>query len=485
MSEIENSESVVSMLKALQSDPAIFLKTHQVETTILEYKSSFEFDTAMLLCPLVREKNRNHLLNQNLSYIIFKTLVAFANSFGGLLVMGVAEAKGAIVGSNEIAQCPVKNNPKENQKQSCFESIQGMPCFNIGNLQVFGLDRELAILEMDFDQFRRRFVDRFSLGTGKSRKKELKFKETRHPCMALPSRKDQTRSIRITMSESMDEYIHEVLPVIVADSQNNTSILGAVSVRPALKPIYLKIQESDSNTLLYALPVRKTGKTELENDPQRIYNYISNRFETKLAERIVKEIGRLSIEKVLDNDGLVDDTKLSEIVGEYALHWMDGGCAYHLVESLGKHVRAYTSDMAQWEGEERPEVKAFLLMVSLHYNTGWEKWTLKNKKNDVAVSSLLEALHMNYWRTRFRAFYVLQFMEQKKIKAELRRKHHQSLSNRTREILKTNVSKKTVVSFIKDIAESEMGDVSKKAKAVLIEIATLWNDPSAGIESPL
>jgi hypothetical protein len=485
MQKVDPNHKIEPMVTELRSTPEVFLKNHQNESSLLEYKTSFEYDIAMDLCPLIKKKDKKNLLNPCLSYIIFKTLVAFANTHGGLLIMGVAESKGEIVGEKEKKYCTAKKLRKNNGENPCFESSQKCPYFKICDLKILGIDRELSVLGWDFDQLRRHILERFSLITGKSKKKELKFKPAVYPCMYQAGGKISKPLLRVSMSESLDQYIDEIFPVTVTGLQSDTYTLGAVSVRPSDTPIYLTIEESDSQNVLYALPVRKTGKTELEKDLVRVQNYISKRFGATLAEQIAKELNLISQQFKPGKIEAVSADKAPELVEKYAAEWKTVGYAYHMVETYGKDIRNFTKNEALWKKEKRPDVLAFLLMVSLHYNAGWETWTPKNSKNEVAVKALFTSLHTNYWRTRFRALYALQFMDQATVMAERRKKRHRSLSAKTFEILKENVPTRTAVKVIKETARNEMGAISRKAQEVLMEIATLWNDCEAGMEAPL
>jgi len=263
-------------------------------------------------------------------------------------------------------------------------------------------------------------------------------------------------------------------------------ILGCIKVKPSLKPIYLTIDAKHSNNRLYALPVRKTGKTQMEQDFSRIQDYVESHFGSILAGKIVEELLARSREMV---SGLVNDINEQNVAkraGQYAAEWEKAGFPYRMVEKDGQKFKGFTLEKTLWESENRSNVMAFLLMVSLHYNAGWEYWTPLNKKTPLAVTALFETFHMNHWRTRFRALYALQFMDQEIVKNELAKKKHQPISVRTRKAIENHVAEKTVITFIREIADANLGDISKKkTRHVLIEIGSQWKDPEAGMEPPL
>jgi len=480
---MDTRNKVGGLVEKLRSNPVKFLSKHQHESTVLEYKASFEYDLAMDLCPLVKKK-KDCLLNHALSWRILQSLLAFANTQGGLLLLGVAEKKSKIVDRGQRKQCEKKNRERMKSEKPCYDCSLDRPSMEIGELKIFGLERELSIRNMDFDKFQRHFLERFSLGSGKSAKRSLKFNPLVYPCAPSSERHAQRPWIKVSMSKSLDQYIEEIFPLQVSDPVDDAYTLGVVAIQPSTEPIYVTIEESSSKNILYALPVRKTGKTELEKDLGRVQTYISTRFGSAFADQVARKLYDLSKKSAADRATLLSVSDLPKLVKKYATEWKSLGYPYHLVEEYGKGIKSHAKNAKLWEKEKRPEVLAFLLMVSLHYNAGWEKWTLRNSTNDIAVSALFETFHTNYWRTRFRAFYGLQFMDQSYVSAELEKEKHKELSAKTHKALKKNVPDRTVVSFIKQIAEEANENIATRARQVLTEIATQWNDPDAGIDVP-
>lgn len=480
MKNSENTKKTNAIIEEFRINPINFILKNQHESPILEFKSSFELDTALNLCPL-SEKNKTIHINQALSMRIFETLVAFANTHGGLLILGLAESKGQIVDKSQKERCGIIFQEKKRSDKPCYKSPENGHHIDIGELKIYGIEKELAVCRMDFDAFQRRFQDRFTI-TGE--KKRITFKPKVYPCDP-GFNSNQKPVVRISMSNSVDQYIDEIFSVPVTGKNNKTLTLGAVTVKPAPTPIYLTIEENNSQNMLYALPIRKTGKTKLEKDLGRVQAYISNRFGSALAKQIAEELSSFAASSLAEKHHVVKEDDVHELVGRYAGEWKEAAYPYNMVEEYGKKIKSFTGDLKLWEKENRAEVMALLLMVSLHYNSGWEKWTLKNKSNETAVTELFETFHMNYWRTRFRALYALQFMDWGLVAAELKKPRHGILSNETLQAILTHVAKKTVAKFIRETADAGLGDISKKARQVLTEIATIWVDPDAGFKAPL
>ncbi len=343
-------------------------------------------------------------------------------------------------------------------------------------LQIVGLEPELAYRGMDFDEFQRHIQNLFSTNTTKP---AVKFKPAAYPC----ADKGVDRTIKVVPSEALDPHIREITQVEVISDTDSSYLLGLITVGAAPRPIYLTIDSSDSKNLLHVLPVRKTGQTELEEDLRRIETYISERYEAKIAKRIAEELLSLT---VVAKPTPVTPEYLSSLAANNATRWQTEGWTNNLVETFGKDLCSYTTQSGFWEQENRPEVKALLLMVSLHYNSGWEFWTPRNAGNQAAVKALFMALHVQqWWRTRFRVLYALQFMDSQQVWEELNNPCHANLSGETLKAIRNHVPHKTVAGFIRSVTEAELGDISSKARQVLMEIATLWQDPKAGVDSPL
>lgn len=171
---------------------------------------------------------------------------------------------------------------------------------------------------------------------------------------------------------------------------------------------------------------------------------------------------------------------------KHADEWHKSDFQYSIVEERGKMLKPYTVlDFSFWGDDLKELEKAFLLMVAIHYNAGWEKWTLLNIDNKSAIKAMIKGLHVNYWLTRFRILYALQKMSLNDIKEELDKSYNKNLSDNTLDVIKTHVFSHTVVDFLKKIANNKNTYVAGKAKNVLAEIADRWKDAAAGLKSPL
>ena len=316
----DRHRDIETLKREIKANPLRFFQENPHESTVLEYKATFEYDLAIELCPLANKSGKS-LLNELLALQILKTLSAFANTHGGMLVMGISESKGRIVSEPQQSRCRQRNQKFPGNRKPCYETLSEQDVHAIGGLILTGLNRELSITGWDVDKFQRHFVDRFSLGTGKSAKKWLQFKHAPYPCDTIPGQKQDWAWTRISMSESIDQYIDELFSMTVSSGPNMECIIGAVTVKPSPRPIYLTIEESGSNTILYALPVRKTGKTELEKDLGRVQTYIASRFGTALADEIAKRLLDISKERLGAAKDAVDEKDLPESVRQYALQW--------------------------------------------------------------------------------------------------------------------------------------------------------------------
>lgn len=468
---------VGEIIRKLQHNPFLFFETSQTESLILEYKTAYLLDSAIDLCPFSDPQKKP--LNPALELRILETLVAFANTKGGVLILGVSEEKGKIVDEGAIKRCfDIKGNAEINTR--CFDAVSCKESFKIGELRIIGLNRELEVLEMDFDAFKRRVIDRFTFRPGQ---KKIRFKPAVYPCMAVENQ--HQKEIQVVMSEGIDTCIEEIHPVILMNKNNEEILLGAVVVNPSQRPIYMTMQERDSKNVLCVLPVRKTGKTELEKDLARVQSYISDRFGQSLAEKIAEKLKELSAGKWQQFGEVISEKTVFSVAEKEAAAWVSAGCPYGMVQEIGESLKTFTQKMDLWNNVTDEELCSFLFMISLHFNAGWEIWSKRVVNNRLAVKGLFEVFHFNYWRTRFRALYALQFLNPELIIEELERDSHHTISDKTRQIIQTRVPEKNIADLIKKIAESDMGDISKKAGSVLIEISTLWNDPAAGMSSPL
>lgn len=126
-------ELALDLTQQIKNETKAFFKEgkNQTESIILEYKASFAYDTALALCPFCSSDKKN-LLNDALSLRILETIIGFANTSGGLLIIGVAEKKGRIVDRKHQEICTEKYK-EHTQKPRCFQMGEPLACPEIGN----------------------------------------------------------------------------------------------------------------------------------------------------------------------------------------------------------------------------------------------------------------------------------------------------------------------------------------------------------------
>ncbi len=103
------------------------------------------------------------------------------------------------------------------------------------------------------------------------------------------------------------------------------------------------------------------------------------------------------------------------------------------------------------------------------------KWTLKNKNNEFALS-----LH---FRTRFRAFYAMQFFTENQT-ISLLREYEKKIGEESKNVIKKYVLNNTVVKFIQDCSKLDDKYIAIKAQEVLSELVFIWKDKNVKNEIP-
>jgi hypothetical protein len=281
-------QQVMDLVEELRSGPDLFFENdrNQTESMILEYKASYAYDAALDLCP-VTPKCKGAPFNDALVLRILETIVAFANTNGGMLILGVAEQKGQVVNDGQKFRCG-----QMNCQSPCFLALDALPACDIKNLRICGLNRELDLSGMDLDRFQRMIVERFSL-TDVRKKKGMSFKHAVYPCDSTSPQKQTT----ISPSSSPDSLIEDIIHFDYA-CDNNVYRLCAIVVAPAIDPVTLTIREDGSHTVKSVFPYRQPGKTLLEEDFQRILEYIQKRFNPQMVENFCDRIGQIVEEKL-------------------------------------------------------------------------------------------------------------------------------------------------------------------------------------------
>lgn len=479
---IENSqtkelEKIISLIKKAPYD---FFKNNQNETTQIEYKTTFALDSAMNGCPYLPE-DKNNETNDALSLKIFETIVAFANTYGGILVIGVSESGHGIISEDNRKKCEYSVMKKVGLTPPCVEKLMQMTPIIIGKLNIHGIEKELKVShENDVDRFQRHIESRFAI-TGN--KNSILFKPKTYPC-DKPSSKEY-EAYKITPSEGFTSLNYDMFQVSVNDTNGKEKTLVVISVKESTAPIHLTKTNAKSQNISYVFPVRKTGKTDCEKDPRAIHKFIEEKFDLPLAQRLIKELQRASVKTASLSFSEVTENNVVSFARSVSKIWKDSDFAYPINETDAKQLLPFISDISIWKDIADDALKAYLLIVSIHFGTGWEKWTLLNSDNEIAISSLFSILHYSYWRTRFRSLYALQFVDKKILDYQLNLPENSGLSEKTVDTIKQYVCNNNTVSFIKEIAVKKMGGISSKANSVLTEIALLWDDKRTGVDVPL
>ncbi|WP_319587870.1 ATP-binding protein [uncultured Desulfobulbus sp.] len=293
-------ELALDLTQQIKNETKAFFKEgkNQTESIILEYKASFAYDTALALCPFCSSDKKN-LLNDALSLRILETIIGFANTSGGLLIIGVAEKKGRIVDRKHQEICTEKYK-EHTQKPRCFQMGEPLACPEIGPLQIAGIDCELEVRGGDFDSFQRMIMDRFSLGSGNHARIGIPFRPSLYPCNT------EVLNKLVMPSISPDTLIKDIFCINYEDGISKQ--LCGILVEPASAPVTLNIREEGSHTVKSVFPFRVPGKTYVEDDLTKVTDYIRKRFHNNFEESFYEKLEKLFDEK-LNNSKITTGNK--------------------------------------------------------------------------------------------------------------------------------------------------------------------------------
>ena len=186
-------------------------------------------------------------------------------------------------------------------------------------------------------------------------------------------------------------------------------------------------------------------------------------------------------------DPIISKTELLEKLALYSGGWEASDYLYTIPENQGKIFKPYTIlDKSFWGDSLSQIERSFLLAVAIHYDAGWQQWTLYNVGNQVAVTAMFKILQITYLRPRLRALYAMQHLDMDElIVKELEKNYTKCLKKKIYQALMEHLPGKTMTVFIRKIAEDKNSHAARKASQVLSEIASYWNDTQTGISSPL
>lgn len=199
--------------------------------------------------------------------------------------------------------------------------------------------------------------------------------------------------------------------------------------------------------------------------------------EKLIKEKIQKKI-RIEVCGGSKDENHNSSGEIYNTLRNYAVRWKKNNYSYDLVENFGKNLKLFTTAHQKiWDDKDLNQTElALLLMISIHFNAGWEKWVPKNINNQLALHSLFIGLHVPYWRTRFRILYSLEFFNIEDINIELSKVENQSLSDKTQMTIKNYVFSKKVIHFLHNVVNSAPEYIASRSEDVLIEISSRWKD---------
>lgn len=278
-------EDAQRLLDALMANPQAFFEQvpNQVESPILEYKASFGYDLALDLCPHEKKNEKWNPRNPGLEQIILETVIAFANTSGGLLVLGVSGKNDRIVDADQLKSCAERGLTQN--VLACHAQLPTVRSVEVdGALRICGINRELGQYHQDFGKFKDRLVSRFSIG-GKGQPRDvLTFAPRRYPCSV-----NHSKTVEVALAISPAALIKDIVPVNYLDQEEGqTYRLCAILVAPAQDPVYIGIGEKGGERKRI-LRVRGHGQKGYIDDMEVAGKYVHSRFH-RSATQVVTQI---------------------------------------------------------------------------------------------------------------------------------------------------------------------------------------------------
>ncbi len=186
-------------------------------------------------------------------------------------------------------------------------------------------------------------------------------------------------------------------------------------------------------------------------------------------------------------DPVISKIELLEKLTLYSEGWEASDYLYSIPENAGKLFKPHTVREISFWGDNLSLVNlSFLLTVAIHYNAGWQQWTLRNAGNKTAVTAMFKILQVTYRQPRLRALYAMQYLGLNElIMAELETQYQKTISDKIRHALVQYLPDKKMILFLKTIAGDNNPYVAEKAGQILSEIASFWDDPENIMSWPL
>lgn len=163
--------------------------------------------------------------------------------------------------------------------------------------------------------------------------------------------------------------------------------------------------------------------------------------------------------------------EILQTISTCASEWEKSEYQYMLIEKYGQNLKLYTLNHKLLHNSvTNDNLHAFIILISIHFNAGWEFWAKHNKDNEIAISQMVKSLRLKYWRVRFRVLYSLQYSNKYILKRKLAINEN-LLSKRTNYVIENYVFRNNVVEYLKNVSKDSTHIIRNKANEVLTEIS--------------
>ncbi|MFC1476482.1 hypothetical protein ACFL5S_00800 [Fibrobacterota bacterium] len=269
--------------------------------------------------------------------------------------------------------------------------------------------------------------------------------------------------------QSLQRYMESKFWKIVSAGFNKESLKQSKNYRGY--EAGSRIIETDN---LYKIAKELNVPVEIMNDEYDNLNAFKKVIE-RPCEKFLKDNNRL-----FSNEEIKKRILLNQIKQD-AEGWEKNNFEYSYVEKVGAEYKKYANEKSIIKSVDNNTVKAFFLMISIHFKCDWKFWTIQNKNNPKAASALFQIFYKNYVRTNLRAFYALQYFKKELIQTELNKIIHSKLDSHIVNIIHNKVLKGDALSIVNKVASNKNSHIANKGKEVLAEIELLWSDSQNSI----